>query len=278
MCGIVGYVGPDEALPIVVEGLRRLEYRGYDSAGVAVVDDGRLGVVKRAGKLVELEAALADGRPPHRHRGHGAHAVGHPRRTQRPQRAPAPGLHRSRRRDPQRDHRELPGAAGAPREGRPHVRLRHRHRMRGAPHRGEAARGRGRGLARPTPCAPPCADWRAPTRWWCARWTTPARSWASRCRRRWWWGWARARPCSPPTSRRCSIARAVVVPLDEGQVVEITAAGATFTDLDGTPLHAGADHGGLGRRPGAEVGVRRLHAARRSTSSRRRSATRWWAG
>ena len=38
MCGIVGYVGPDEALPIILEGLRRLEYRGYDSAGVAIVD------------------------------------------------------------------------------------------------------------------------------------------------------------------------------------------------------------------------------------------------
>jgi glucosamine--fructose-6-phosphate aminotransferase (isomerizing) len=58
MCGIVGYVGPDEALPIVLEGLRRLEYRGYDSAGVAVIDGG-LDVRKRAGKLAELEAALA---------------------------------------------------------------------------------------------------------------------------------------------------------------------------------------------------------------------------
>jgi glucosamine--fructose-6-phosphate aminotransferase (isomerizing) len=59
MCGIVGYVGRDEALPIVMEGLRRLEYRGYDSAGVAVVD-GALTVRKRAGKLAELEALLAD--------------------------------------------------------------------------------------------------------------------------------------------------------------------------------------------------------------------------
>src|SRR5947207_5005361 len=58
MCGIVGYVGPDEALPIILEGLRRLEYRGYDSAGVALIDGG-LTVRKRAGKLVELEAALA---------------------------------------------------------------------------------------------------------------------------------------------------------------------------------------------------------------------------
>src|SRR5919197_5767111 len=57
MCGIVGYVGPDQALPIILEGLRRLEYRGYDSAGVAVVD-GDLSVVKRAGKVDELEAAL----------------------------------------------------------------------------------------------------------------------------------------------------------------------------------------------------------------------------
>jgi len=59
MCGIVGYVGPDQALPIVMEGLRRLEYRGYDSAGIAVVD-GALTVRKRAGKLAELEALLVD--------------------------------------------------------------------------------------------------------------------------------------------------------------------------------------------------------------------------
>jgi len=58
MCGIVGYVGPDDALPIVIEGLRRLEYRGYDSAGIAVVEGGRLSVIKRAGKLAELEMAL----------------------------------------------------------------------------------------------------------------------------------------------------------------------------------------------------------------------------
>jgi glutamine---fructose-6-phosphate transaminase (isomerizing) len=59
MCGIVGYVGPDEALPILLEGLRRLEYRGYDSAGVAVLNDA-VTVVKKAGKLAELQAKLAD--------------------------------------------------------------------------------------------------------------------------------------------------------------------------------------------------------------------------
>jgi glucosamine--fructose-6-phosphate aminotransferase (isomerizing) len=59
MCGIVGYVGSDEALPIILEGLRRLEYRGYDSAGIAVVD-GSLEVRKREGKLSELEHVLEE--------------------------------------------------------------------------------------------------------------------------------------------------------------------------------------------------------------------------
>ena len=60
MCGIVGYVGEKQALEVVVEGLRRLEYRGYDSAGVAVVTDGRLHVRKKAGKLANLESLLGE--------------------------------------------------------------------------------------------------------------------------------------------------------------------------------------------------------------------------
>lgn len=58
MCGIVGYVGEKQALEVVVEGLRRLEYRGYDSAGVAVVTGDHLDVRKKAGKLVNLETLL----------------------------------------------------------------------------------------------------------------------------------------------------------------------------------------------------------------------------
>lgn len=64
MCGIVGYVGHQPALDIAVDALRRMEYRGYDSAGVAIVDNqGHITVEKKAGKLANLEAALdADGR------------------------------------------------------------------------------------------------------------------------------------------------------------------------------------------------------------------------
>ena len=65
MCGIVGYTGPREAGPILIEGLRRLEYRGYDSAGIALVDEqGDLFVEKKAGKLANLQIAIAD-RTPH---------------------------------------------------------------------------------------------------------------------------------------------------------------------------------------------------------------------
>jgi glucosamine--fructose-6-phosphate aminotransferase (isomerizing) len=60
MCGIVGYVGPQAAEGVVVDGLRRLEFRGYDSAGVAVPHEGRLVWQKRAGKLGNLDKALAD--------------------------------------------------------------------------------------------------------------------------------------------------------------------------------------------------------------------------
>ncbi|HEY7857826.1 MAG TPA: glutamine--fructose-6-phosphate transaminase (isomerizing) [Candidatus Nanopelagicales bacterium] len=60
MCGIVGYVGEKQALEVVVGGLRRLEYRGYDSAGVAVVADGELDVRKKAGKLANLESLLGE--------------------------------------------------------------------------------------------------------------------------------------------------------------------------------------------------------------------------
>ena len=63
MCGIVGYVGPRVAAPILLEGLRRLEYRGYDSAGVAILDGPALNTIRRAGKIAELTEALDEDRP-----------------------------------------------------------------------------------------------------------------------------------------------------------------------------------------------------------------------
>src|SRR5262249_42245132 len=60
MCGIVGYVGPQEAEPILIEGLRRLEYRGYDSAGLATLAGPYLHLRKRAGRIQHLARLLRD--------------------------------------------------------------------------------------------------------------------------------------------------------------------------------------------------------------------------
>ena len=144
MCGIVGYTGPREAGPILIEGLKRLEYRGYDSAGIALVDEaGDLFVEKRAGKLVNLQTAIADRTP------HAAIGLAHTRwathgRPNDLNAHPAPGLHRRDHGDPQRDHRELPGAAGRPRGARPHPHLRDGHRGHRPPHRGGLPRRPGR--------------------------------------------------------------------------------------------------------------------------------------
>src|SRR3954449_13160946 len=59
MCGIIGYIGAKEVVPILIDGLRRLEYRGYDSAGVAVVRDGTIDLRRSAGKLARLEEVIA---------------------------------------------------------------------------------------------------------------------------------------------------------------------------------------------------------------------------
>jgi glucosamine--fructose-6-phosphate aminotransferase (isomerizing) len=76
MCGIIGYLGEQDAAPIIVETLKRLEYRGYDSAGVAVLEPGRVRpvVVKTAGKVSDLEKAIAGRRPIH-----GSLGIGHTR-------------------------------------------------------------------------------------------------------------------------------------------------------------------------------------------------------
>src|SRR5690349_24046976 len=73
MCGIIGYIGPKDVVPVLIDGLRRLEYRGYDSAGVAVVREGQVELRRSAGKLSRLEDVIS---------GHpitGEYGVGHTR-------------------------------------------------------------------------------------------------------------------------------------------------------------------------------------------------------
>lgn len=73
MCGIIGYIGHKKALPIIINGLKRLEYRGYDSAGLAIMDRDQLQMRKAAGKLGELEAAIKNDSL------HGTMGIGHTR-------------------------------------------------------------------------------------------------------------------------------------------------------------------------------------------------------
>ncbi len=74
MCGIVGYIGPKQTVDVLIGGLRRLEYRGYDSAGVAVISDGQVDMRKKAGKLVNLESEIESNPLPSSHIG-----IGHTR-------------------------------------------------------------------------------------------------------------------------------------------------------------------------------------------------------
>jgi glutamine---fructose-6-phosphate transaminase (isomerizing) len=87
MCGIVGYIGPRDAVPILLNGLKRLEYRGYDSAGLAVLADGRIQVRREAGKisrLVELvEQSPVSGSPGIGHTRWATHGVPSARNARR---------------------------------------------------------------------------------------------------------------------------------------------------------------------------------------------------
>ena len=113
MCGIVGYVGRRNAVPLLVDGLKRLEYRGYDSAGLAVLEKGRVAIRKQVGRLSVLEEEL--GRRPVA----GAPGIGHTRWATHGEPSeinshPHTRFRRPDRRRPQRHHRELPGAATGP--------------------------------------------------------------------------------------------------------------------------------------------------------------------
>src|SRR5215216_2553899 len=73
MCGIVGYVGKQKAAPLIIEGLKRLEYRGYDSAGVALLQNGAFTIVKKAGRVANLEREIVG------HPMTGTYGMGHTR-------------------------------------------------------------------------------------------------------------------------------------------------------------------------------------------------------
>ena len=127
MCGIVGAVATRDITPVLVEGLRRLEYRGYDSCGVALLADGALTRSRSTARVADLDAQVKKIRPGGLAR-HLAHALGHARRAGHDQRAPALLARRGRGR-PQRHHRELRGdPRGAEARG---LRVRHRDRQRG---------------------------------------------------------------------------------------------------------------------------------------------------
>ena len=227
MCGIVGYVGPQDAAPILLEGLGRLEYRGYDSAGVAVVHP-RAGSrsARSQGRVADLAAGPAgalQGRT-----GHRAHALGHARRAHRGERPPAHRRGRPDRRRAQRHHRERRRAARQADGRRRRVPLADRHR------------GRRRTWSPPrSPPAPPTSSRPCARR--CARSSAPTAS-------RSWTPSTRTGSSSPATAARCcwaigekemfvasDVAALVgytrqVVYLDDGELATITAGGyRTFT-------------------------------------------------
>ena len=125
MCGIVAVLGRHEVAPLILESLKRLEYRGYDSAGIATLHDGRLAAAPR-GRQARRALRPPRPRPDPRPRRHRPHPLGDPRPADRAQRPPPPG--RRRRRRPQRHHRELPQPPRRARGRGRRLRDRHRHR------------------------------------------------------------------------------------------------------------------------------------------------------
>ena len=152
MCGIIGYVGSRAAKSLLLSGLERLEYRGYDSAGLALLEDDGLDFVRAVGNLDQLKAAAGS------NGSDSTTGVGHTRwathgrvseENAHPLTGCVPGRARGR---PERDRRELRRAQGAAPRGRPHVHVRDRRRGRRASGRdpllGRPGGGRAAGVRR----------------------------------------------------------------------------------------------------------------------------------
>ena len=165
MCGIIGYVGGRPAKPLLLQGLRRLEYRGYDSAGIALNERDGLAYVRAVGNLENLVELAGPNGSMSRH-GARSYALGNARRCHRAERASAGRLRRRQARDrPERDRRELPRGEESARRGRSLVHVGDRRRGRRAPARARVRR-RPRRRARPRlPAARgPLHDRRDPSR------------------------------------------------------------------------------------------------------------------
>ena len=255
MCGIIGYVGPREAKPLLLDGLKRLEYRGYDSAGIALREDGELDVrprgrqprqPRRGGRHERLARAPRP-RP---------HALGDARRRHRAQRAPAHGLRRRPPRDrPQRDRRELHGAAR-----RPHRSAATRSPPRPTPKSSSTCSSRSTTATSRRRSRASTRSSRATSRSSRSTTTIPTCSSASATRRRSSSGSATGRTSSPRRSPPSSARRAPSSIRADGQVIEITPTSVRFF-VDGaeieTPERAG-DRLGRGKR--REGRLRDVHA------------------
>ena len=128
LCSIIGYIGSGDGAPLLVKALRRMEYRGYDSAGVAMFSDGEIVLRKGVGKVEQVNSAQQLELLP------GKVGIGHTRwathgGVNADERAPAPLLVGEDSHRPQRDHRELRGAQG--RGGAARLPLQERDRQRG---------------------------------------------------------------------------------------------------------------------------------------------------
>ena len=274
MCGIVGYVGSKQAQAVVIEGLRRLEYRGYDSAGIALVDGGTVGR-RQAGRQAG-QPREGDRRPPaagvlHRHR---PHPLGHPRRADRRQRPPPPG-------------RRAPGGAGAQRHHRELRRAPRRPRARGPPSCSPRPTPRSprtcsrsrwsRPATSPRPCSRCAATSRAPSPWSPSTPRTPTGSSLRAAARRWWWAWVTARRSSAPTSRRSSSTPARPSSSTRTRSSPSPATASRSAASTARPPRVGATTS-TGTSPRPRRTATTGSCARRSSSSRAPWPTRCWVG